>query len=462
MPRSERLSLWTALNAIDESDFISAPGFIVPLCGLAARTCLGGRAGELYGRSVLVATSEQVTAALALLELDGTARRIVLYPPDIPLEHLPFVIAAADVDAIVSDSVFPGSLQSGVDRFACGTRLEPCYTQSTARHTTEWVLLTSGTTGPPKLVLHSLATLSAGIRNGQKPQGTAVWSTFYDIRRYGGLQIFLRAILTGTSLVLPGAAESTAGFLTRAGALGVTHISGTPSHWRRALMTPAAHSIAPRYVRLSGEIADQAILDNLRAYYPGAAVVHAFASTEAGLAFDIDDGLSGFPAALVAQPGRNVEIRIAEESLRIRSAAAAARYLGQQPGSIQDADGFVDTGDLVELRGDRYYFVGRRDGVINVGGRKIRPEEVEGVINRHPRVRMSLVRPRKNPLTGAVVVADVVLGGTASASGRPNEIEHEILNLCRSALPAHSVPVVVNFVNELAIAATGKIARRHA
>ena len=76
---------------------------------------------------------------------------------------------------------------------------------------------------------------------------------------------------------------------------------------------------------------------------------------------------------------------------------------------LADKDGFVDTRDMVELRGDRYYFVGRRDGVINVGGLKVHPEEVEAVINRHPGVQMSLVKARKNPFTGAVVVADVVV-----------------------------------------------------
>ena len=78
---------------------------------------------------------------------------------------------------------------------------------------------------------------------------------------------------------------------------GVTHLSGTPSHWRRALMSPQIHDIAPRYVRLSGEIADQAILDSLRAAFPDATVGHAYASTEAGVAFEVDDGLgrlSGF------------------------------------------------------------------------------------------------------------------------------------------------------------------------
>ena len=60
-------------------------------------------------------------------------------------------------------------------------------------------------------------------------------------------------------------------------------------------MSPSARRIAPRYVRLSGEIADQSILDRLRAFYPDAAIAHAFASTEAGVAFDM-------PASLFQPP----------------------------------------------------------------------------------------------------------------------------------------------------------------
>ena len=76
---------------------------------------------------------------------------------------------------------------------------------------------------------------------------------------------------------------------------------------------------------------------------------------------------------------------------------------------MADEQGFVDTGDVVERRGDRYYFLGRRNGVINVGGMKVYPEEVEAVINRHPAVRMSRVRSRKNPIIGALVAAEIVL-----------------------------------------------------
>ena len=63
-------------------------------------------------------------------------------------------------------------------------------------------------------------------------------------------------------------------------------------------MSPAVQRLAPRYIRLSGEMADQAILDNLRTVYPEATIVHAFASTEAGLAFEVRDGLRVFPPAL--------------------------------------------------------------------------------------------------------------------------------------------------------------------
>jgi acyl-coenzyme A synthetase/AMP-(fatty) acid ligase len=115
------------------------------------------------------------------------------------------------------------------------------------------------------------------------------------------------------------------------------------------------------------------------------------------------------------------------------------------------------------LRGDRYHFIGRRDGVINVGGLKVHPEEIEEVINRHPHVRMSLVRTRKNPLMGALVVADVVLR-MADQPGSTDDctIQRDILSLCRESLSAHKVPVSINFVSALAVAETGKLIRRHA
>jgi acyl-coenzyme A synthetase/AMP-(fatty) acid ligase len=224
-------------------------------------------------------------------------------------------------------------------------------------------------------------------------------------------------------------------------------------------MSPSAQAMSPRYVRLSGEIADQAILDHLRACYPRARVGHAYASTEAGVGFEVDDGLAGFPAGMLGRLPSGVEMKVERDTLRIRSNRTAVRYVGGE--ALAEADGFVDTGDIVERHGDRYFFVGRSNGVINVGGLKVHPEEVEAVINGHPEVRMSLVRPRKSPITGSLVVADVVLRHQPG-DGRLAQLQGEILRRCRESLTQHKVPTAIRFVPALAVAATGKLARHHA
>lgn len=425
---------------------------------LIERSAIASGVEKLRGRSVLIATTDPFLVALALVECDGLARRITLYPPDLALEHLPYVMRHAEVDAVVTDGRFFEDTSLGAaQQVLCTPALVPRAGVSLERLPTEWVLLTSGTTGRPKMVLHTLASLIGAI--GARESNPVIWGTFYDIRRYGGLQIYLRAVLTGSSLILTASHEPVANFLERAGGARLTHISGTPSHWRRALMSPAADRIAPRYVRLSGEIADQAILNSLRSFYPDAAISHAFATTEAGVAFDVRDELSGFAAGVLAGTSE-VALKIVDSTLRIRSDRTAERYLGEHPPVLKDPEGFVDTGDVVELREGRYHFQGRRDGVINVGGLKVHPEEVEAVINRHPLVRSSLVKKKKNPITGALVVADVLLQGPSAPEGEnASDLQQAIKLFCRESLAPHKVPTAIRFVPELAVSETGKLVR---
>ena len=415
-----------------------------------------GRAilADLTGAHVLLRTADQLGAALALIELDGVADRIVIAPPDVKPEHLPSVITRAAIDMVVSDD--PALAVKGVAFAPVGLPIPGDPVAATRK--TQWVLFTSGTTGVPKMVAHTLEGLSGAIV--PSAQDDIVWGTFYDIRRYGGLQILLRALLGHASLILSDGSEDVADFLARLGQGGVTHLTGTPSHWRRALMSPANAAIAPRTVRLSGEIADQAILDSLKARFPDAAVGHAYASTEAGVGFEVTDGLEGFPAAFIGRPGA-VEMKAEAGTLHIRSARTASQYVGTADVLVQD--GWVDTGDMVELKGERYYFAGRTGGIINVGGLKINPEEVEAVINRHPGVRASRVSGRKSPITGAIVIADVVLSDAANDNAT---FRQAILEACREKLPAFKVPAQLRFVPALELTAGGKLSRvvegRHA
>jgi acyl-CoA synthetase (AMP-forming)/AMP-acid ligase II len=322
-------------------------------------------------------------------------------------------------------------------------------------------MLTSGTSGVPKIVGHTLEALTGAIVAESPAQSTAVWATFYDIRRYGGLQIFLRAVVGGGSMVLSSPGEALADHVARLQSRSVTHISGTPSHWRKLLMSGATARFTPRYVRLSGEIADQAVLDGLHEAFPAASIGHAYASTEAGVGFAVNDGREGFPADIIGRNRDGVEMKVQDGSLRIRSKRTAHAYVGRQAAELTDGDGFVDTGDMVELRGDRYHFVGRRGGIINIGGLKVHPEEIEAVINRQPGVRMSRARSRRSPITGGIVVADVILADDVD-TGRSDEIRARILADCKTSLAPHKVPAVIKFVASLDITSAGKLARHDA
>ena len=458
MPRAEAPLLRDYVSDGPSDRFFFDRAAEVRVTGLANGTSLNSELAALAGRSVLIATTSQLTSALALIELDGVARRLTILPPDVDRGHLNALIADAGIDAVVIDDLAQRDVYKLPICAMCSPAVVPLEQALPAAVRTDWVLLTSGTTGVPKMVVHSLAGLTAAIAP-RTDNESVVWGTFYDIRRYGGLQILLRAILGHASFVLSSAGESVADHLTRLARHGVTHLSGTPSHWRRALMSPCIGKIAPRYVRLSGEIADQAILDSLSAAFPRASVGHAYASTEAGVGFAVNDGLAGFPAAYLDGVRDGVEMKVVEGSLRLRSAGAASDYVAHHA-ALRDSDGFVDSGDMVERRGDRFYFVGRRGGIINIGGLKVHPEEVEAVINRHPQVRMSLVRPKRSPFTGAVAIADVVLKSACVRAEDEAEVKDEILSLCRNALPRHKVPAAISIVPALAVAATGKLARR--
>ena len=444
------------------SQFLWAINGSACLHDLARGSRLGGLLAELSGRSVVLATRDQLITALALIELDGAVRRLTLCPPDLSSEQLSSVAKEADADAFVSECAQPEqSLRNWICvNFHSDQILS--IEDSHGRYSTEWVLLTSGTSNKPKLVLHNLSSLSAAIGNHADRDCQTVWGTFYNISRYGGLQILLRTVLGGSSLVLSSVDESIGDYLARLSQHRVTHLLGTPTHWRRALMSPRARDIAARYVRLSGEIADQSILNTLRLFYPNAVIAHAFASTEAGVALSVNDGLEGFPASLLHDAGSDVKLKVEHGSLHICSAGTAVRYLGSSGLELRDQQNFVDTGDAIELREGRYYFLGRMSGVINVGGLKVHPEEVETVINQHPRVEMSLVRAKKNPITGSIVVADIVLKKYDHQQSTVDEeaaVKSEISKMCRAALTTHKIPVTVNVVPALRIGATGKVVR---
>lgn len=184
------------------------------------------------------------------------------------------------------------------------------------------------------------------------------------------------------------------------------------------------------------------------------------------MVFEVDDGREGFPASFLGlNAATGVEVAVVDGSLRIRSPRISCGYVGTPEAALAGPDGFVDTGDIVEPRGDRLHFAGRRGGIINVGGRKVHPEEVEAVLNGHHGVRVARVEGRKNPIAGAIVVASVVPRDPAvlAADGAGQAaLKGAIVQHCREVLPPYKVPATIRFVPDIPMSPAGKVLRPHA
>ncbi len=395
------------------------------------------------GGRVAVCCSDPVALIETLFALDGAAAELLLLPPSLAPEQ------AADFAERAASQ-----WQLGDGALALPRR-PPATAVAAAPHATRWLLTTSGTTGTPKIVPHTLAALVGTTRRDPAHGASLVWGLLYDPTRFAGLQVVLQALFGGSTLVVPDPAPSFAERMACLAAHGVNALSATPTMWRQLLMAGAAARLDLRTVTLGGEMADQKILDALRAAWPAARVRHVYASTEAGVGFSVADGEDGFPAAWLQKAPAGLALRIVGDGavgeLQLRSSRAAAGYVGGA--ALADADGWVASGDWVANDGRRVRFLGRRSGAINVGGDKVFPESVERVLTAHPAVFSATVRGRKSPITGALVEAEVVLAPTHAPAPA---LRDELLAHCRARLPRHAVPALLRFGAAPIATAAGK------
>ncbi|HMO94009.1 MAG TPA: fatty acid--CoA ligase family protein [Pirellulaceae bacterium] len=320
---------------------------------------------------------------------------------------------------------------------------------------TRWILATSGTTGKPKLIEHTLESLSRTVRRDLNKGGELVWGLLYDPNRFAGLQVVLQALLGGSSLALPDSDV----FEDQVRALfhsPVNALSATPSMWRKLLMDGRVCQLALRQITLGGEIADQSILDALKKCFPDARITHIYASTEAGTGFAVNDGKAGFPVAWLEEATGPVPIRINEHGHLLLKPPVLAS--GAEIQSRLDQSGFLDTQDIVKVSGDRVVFLGRVSGAINVGGNKVVPEEVEQVIRSVVGIQEVKVYPRRNSVVGQLVAADVVLQDGFDATS----VREKINQICRAQLEAWQVPAFIRFVSTININPAGKVERTQA
>ncbi len=318
------------------------------------------------------------------------------------------------------------------------------------------LIATSGTTGSAKVARHQFEKLLGRIPQTRALRWDARWLLTYHPVSFAGLQVILTALANAAPLIAV-QNGSINGICEAALRNSPTHASGTPTFWRAFLLTlgSEAAKIPLKQITLGGEAVDQPILDQLQKAFPSARISHIYASTEAGALFSVTDGRAGFPAKWLENGIEGVRLRIRDGSLEVVSPRATLGYVGGQSLNITE-DGWLITGDLVKREADRVLFCGRADDMINVGGAKVMPEEVENALRTLPFVEEIRVFGRPNPIVGALVCADIVL----NANMTEPEARGAILRFASERLERHKVPRVLNFVAQMPVNASGKKTRR--
>jgi acyl-CoA synthetase (AMP-forming)/AMP-acid ligase II len=305
------------------------------------------------------------------------------------------------------------------------------------------VLFSSGSTGKPKAMVHDLTRLLDTYRERRARSLTLMVFLMFD--HIGGLNTLFTALASGASMVIPDKRDpdEVCALIARH---GVAVLPASPTFLNLVLMSGAAgrHDLGSlRIITYGTEPMPEGLLQRLRAAFPRVKFVQTFGTSETGISHTTSKSSD---STLLKLEDPNIEHRIVEGELWLRSGTQILGYLNHAMDSFTP-DGWFKTGDLVEEAGDGYLkIVGRRKELINVGGEKVLPPEVESVLLEMPEISDCLVRGEANAITGQIVCAQVVL----SASGDPATIRQRVRLHCRQRLAPYKIPAKVTVVDRTA------------
>lgn len=315
------------------------------------------------------------------------------------------------------------------------------------------LVLTTGTTGLPKGARYTWANLTAQAKTKDELAGSR-WLLAYHLNHFAGLQMLVHVLANRATMVIPAGPEVSQAQQALA-EHRVEYVSGTPTFFRflvAQMPAEVSRTLALKQITLGGEAVPQDLLGLLHERFPNAKVSQIFATTEIGSAFSVRDMSNGLPASLLEKKDENgPQIKIVDGELHILSTHGMLGYFGEPEisGPVWRA-----TGDLVEQRGDRVYFVGRKSETINVGGVKVHPLPIEEVIQNVPGVVAVYCYGKKNPITGQIVAVDVLPEQSADRTA----LEEDIRRACET-LARHAQPRIIRFVESLEMA-NRKVIRR--
>jgi acyl-coenzyme A synthetase/AMP-(fatty) acid ligase len=179
------------------------------------------------------------------------------------------------------------------------------------------------------------------------------------------------------------------------------------------------------------------LLSILKSKLPKAKLIQTFGTSETGI---IKTKSKSSTSLLLKFEDENQDVKIVDNELWIKSKTRVLGYINHNSDSFTD-EGWFKTGDLVEEKENGYYrIIGRKSKIINVGGEKVLPIEVEDVILDLRDIQDCTVYAKDNPITGQVVAVKVVV---KSLNIDIKQLKKSIKNHCKSKLERYKVPVEI-------------------
>jgi len=300
------------------------------------------------------------------------------------------------------------------------------------------LLFSSGTSGEPKAAVHDFVYLLEKFRARRSAMTTL---NFLLFDHWGGLNTLLHTLSNSglTVTVRDRSPESVCRLIEE---FGVDLLPATPTFLNLMLISGAYRNFdhsSLKVISYGAEPMPQTTLDRLKQVFPAIILQQTYGLIEVGV---LRSKSKENGSLWVRIGGEGFETRVVDGMLQIKTKSTILGYLNA-PSPITD-DGWFMTGDAVEQDGEYFRILGRKSEIINVGGEKVYPVEVESVIQTMNNVLEVTVYGEKNPLIGNLVCAKVRLAQPADSQ----EFSAALKSYCAARLDRFKVPVKVVIMDQ--------------
>jgi long-chain acyl-CoA synthetase len=311
------------------------------------------------------------------------------------------------------------------------------------------VLFSSGSTGKSKAALHSFTALLEKFKVVRRQMCTL---TFLLLDHIGGINTLLYTLSNGGTVVSVQSRDPEV--ICQAIERHKVELLPTSPTFLNLLLISEAYSnhdlSSLKRITYGTEVMPETTLKRIHEVLPNVELQQTYGLSELGIlrSKSKDSG-----SLWVKVGGEGFETKVINGVLWIRAQSAMVGYLNAP--SPFDEQGWMNTEDMVETNGDYIRILGRRTEIINVGGEKVYPGEVEDVLMRMENLRDATVYGEKNPITGNIVVARVNL----FEPEEPTALKSRIRAFCKDKLAPFKIPIKIEITKEEQFSARYKKAR---